>query len=117
GCSSGSAARRAGLPDLELPRLPQPGERGTLRAADRHVRSACRSRTMKVLDPRLLRHAAGTRRYVVVSVVIAVASGVAFVVAAFAISALVVRPFQDSAGLSDLRGPLAVLAAAVVFRA
>ena len=40
---------------------------------------------MKALDPRLLRHAAGTRRYVVVSVVIAIASGAAFVVAAFAI--------------------------------
>jgi thiol reductant ABC exporter CydD subunit len=72
---------------------------------------------MKALDPRLLRHAVGTRRYVVVSVVIAIASGAAFVVAAFAISELVVRPFQQGAGLSELRGPLTVLAVAVVCRA
>ena len=72
---------------------------------------------MKALDPRLLRHAAGTRRYVVVSVVIAIASGAAFVVAAFAISELVVRPFQQGAGLSELRGPLTVLAVAMVCRA
>jgi len=72
---------------------------------------------MKALDPRLLRHAVGTRRYVVVSVVIAIASGAAFVVAAFAISELVVRPFQQGAGLSELRGPLTVLAVTVVCRA
>jgi thiol reductant ABC exporter CydD subunit len=72
---------------------------------------------MTALDPRLLRHARGTRRYVLVSVVIAVASGATFVVAAFAISELVVRPFQHGAGLSELRGPLVVLAVAVVGRA
>ena len=72
---------------------------------------------MKALDPRLLRHAAGTRRYVVVSVAIAVASGFMFVVAAFGISALVVRPFQEGAGLAELRGPLIVLAAALLGRA
>jgi thiol reductant ABC exporter CydD subunit len=72
---------------------------------------------MKALDPRLLRHAAGTRRYIVITMVVAVASGAAFVVAAFAISELVVGPFQHGAGLAELRGPLAVLAAAVVFRA
>jgi thiol reductant ABC exporter CydD subunit len=72
---------------------------------------------MTAVDPRLLRHAAGTRRYVAVSVVIAVASGAAFVVAAFAISELVVRPFQHGAGLSELHGPLVVLAVAVICRA
>jgi thiol reductant ABC exporter CydD subunit len=72
---------------------------------------------MKALDPRLLRHAGGTRRYVAVSVITAVGSGATFVVAAFAISELVVRPFQHGAGRAELRGPLTVLAAAVVCRA
>jgi ABC-type transport system involved in cytochrome bd biosynthesis fused ATPase/permease subunit len=72
---------------------------------------------MKPLDPRLLRHSAGTKRYVAVSVAIAVASGTAFVVAAFAISDLVVRPFRDGADLAELHGPLIVLAVALVCRA
>ena len=72
---------------------------------------------MKALDPRLLRHATGTRRYVAVAVAIAISSGAMFIVAAFAISELVVRPFQHDAGLADVRGPLTVLAVVVICRA
>jgi thiol reductant ABC exporter CydD subunit len=71
---------------------------------------------VKALDPRLLRHAAATRRYLAVSTAIAVSSGALVIVGTFAISELVVRPFQDRASLSDERGPLMVLALVVVLR-
>jgi thiol reductant ABC exporter CydD subunit len=72
---------------------------------------------VKALDPRLLRHAAASRRYVAVTAVIAVSSGALLIVAAFAISELVVRPFQDHVGLAAIRGPLIVLALVVTSRA
>jgi thiol reductant ABC exporter CydD subunit len=72
---------------------------------------------VKALDPRLLHHAAASRRYVVASALVTVASGLLLIVGAFAVSELVVRPFQDRADLADLRGPLIVLALVVVGRA
>jgi thiol reductant ABC exporter CydD subunit len=72
---------------------------------------------VKALDPRLLHHAAASRRYVVVSALVTVASGLLLIVGAFAVSELVVRPFQDRANLADLRDPLIVLALVVVGRA
>ena len=72
---------------------------------------------MKALDPRLLRHAAASRRYLAISSLVAVTSGLLVIVAAFAISELVVLAFQDRAGLVDMRGPLIVLGLAVLGRA
>jgi ATP-binding cassette, subfamily C, bacterial CydCD len=72
---------------------------------------------VKTLDPRLLRCAAASRRYVATATSIAVGTAVLVVVSAFAISELVVRPFQDHAKLGDLRTPLIVLALTVVARA
>ena len=72
---------------------------------------------MKVVDPRLLRHAAASRRYLAISTLVAVTSGLLVIVAAFAISELVVLAFQDRAGLADMRGPLIVLGFAVLGRA
>ena len=72
---------------------------------------------MKALDSRLLRHAAAGRRYLAFSSLIAVTSGLLVIVAAFAISELVVLAFQDRARLADMRGPLIVLGLAVLGRA
>lgn len=72
---------------------------------------------MSAVDRRLLRYASASRRYLVVAVAIAVASAALVVVSAFAISELVVRPFQQHASLSELRTPLVVLGAAVLARA
>ncbi len=72
---------------------------------------------MRTLDPRLLRYASASRRYLVTATVIAVCSAALLVVSAFAIAALIVKPFQDHARLDDLRTPLAVLAVAVAGRA
>jgi thiol reductant ABC exporter CydD subunit len=72
---------------------------------------------MKALDPRLLRHAAASRRYLAISSLVAVTSGLLVIVAAFAISELVVLAFQDRAGLVEMRGSLIVLGLAVLGRA
>ena len=72
---------------------------------------------MKALDSRLLRRAAAVRRYLVVSSLIAVTSGLLVIVSAFAISELVVLAFQDRAGLGEMRGALIVLGLAVLGRA
>lgn len=72
---------------------------------------------MKTLDPRLLRYASASRRYVLAATSIAVCSAALIVVSAFAITELVVRPFQDRAELGELGIPLIVLALAVVLRA
>ena len=72
---------------------------------------------MKALDPRLFRHAAACRRYVIGSACISVTSAGLLIVAAFAISEVIVRPFQEHAGLPQIRGPLTVLAVAVAGRA
>lgn len=72
---------------------------------------------MKGLDPRLLRYASTARRYIAISTAIAVCSTALLIVSAFAISELVVQPFQEHAGLDQLRGPLTVLALAIACRA
>ena len=72
---------------------------------------------MKPFDPRLAVHAAATRTYLAVAAGIGVASALLVVVQAFAVTELVVRPFQESAGLAQVRGPLTVLAGVVVGRA
>lgn len=72
---------------------------------------------MKALDPRLLRHAAASRRYLAISSLVAVTSGLLVILAAFAISELVVLAFQDRAGLVEMRGALIVLGLAVLGRA
>src|SRR5262249_19783404 len=97
-------ARFNGLADLGLG--------GPGRGRSRHG-----GRTMKVLDSRLLRRAAAGRRYLVISSLVAVTSGLLIIVGAFAISKLVVLAFQDRAGLADMRGPLTVLGFVVLGRA
>src|SRR6478609_2589146 len=72
---------------------------------------------MKALDSRLLRRATAVQRYLVVSSLIAVTSGLLVIVSAFAISELVVLAFQDRAGLGEMRGALIVLGLAVLGRA
>ncbi len=72
---------------------------------------------MRTLDPRLLRYASAARRYLAISTAIAVFSAALLIVQAFAISELVVRPFQQHAGLAEVRGPLIVLGLVVVLRA
>lgn len=72
---------------------------------------------MKALDSRLLRRATAVRRYLGVSSLIAVTSGLLVIVSAFAISELVVLAFQDRAGLGEMRGALIVLGLAVLGRA
>ena len=72
---------------------------------------------MKTLDHRLLRYASTAKRYLAVSTAIAVCSGALLIVQAFAVRELVVRPFQQHAGLREVRGPLIVLGLVVVCRA
>jgi thiol reductant ABC exporter CydD subunit len=72
---------------------------------------------VKTLDPRLLRNASTVKRYLAISTAIAVCSGALLIVQAFAVSELVVRPFQQHAGLDEVRGPLMVLGLVVVCRA
>jgi ATP-binding cassette, subfamily C, bacterial CydCD len=72
---------------------------------------------VKAVDARLLRYAPSSRRYVLAAAAIAVGSAALVIVSAFAISELVVRPFQDHASLAQLRTPLIVLALAVALRA
>ncbi len=72
---------------------------------------------MRTLDHRLLRYASAARRYLAISTAIAVFSAALLIGQAFAISELVVRPFQQHAGLAEVRGPLLVLGLVVVLRA
>ena len=71
---------------------------------------------MKTLDPRLLRYASTARRYLAIETAIAVCSGALLIVQAFAVSELVVRPFQQHVGLGEVHGPLIVLGLVVICR-
>ena len=72
---------------------------------------------MRPLDPRLLRWAASTRRFLVVIVVLGVATAVLVVVQARLITDVVVGAFQRGLTVADLAPTLAALALVVVIRA
>ena len=72
---------------------------------------------MKPFDRRLSQHVTAVRGHLVVATAVAVAAAALIVVQAFVVAQLVVRPFQQHAGLAELRGPLTVLAVVVVGRA
>jgi thiol reductant ABC exporter CydD subunit len=72
---------------------------------------------VKPLDSRLIARSRATRWYLVAAVLIAVASAALLVVAAFALSELIVRPFQQGEDLADVRAPLLLLAIALACRA
>ncbi len=71
---------------------------------------------MKAVDPRLLRHGAAGRRYLVLCAAGTICSGVLVVVGAFAISDLIIGPFEHGTGLDSATGPLIVLAMVVFAR-
>lgn len=72
---------------------------------------------MRPLDPRLLRHARATQRYLVAAVVIGSASAILLVAQAFLIARVVTAAFQSGAALADVTGQLGWLAAISVARA
>lgn len=72
---------------------------------------------MRPLDRRLLRAAPSTRPFLILTLLLAAASVVALIVQASALAAVVARGFVDGAGLAELTGALAAVAAAFLARA
>ncbi len=72
---------------------------------------------MRPLDPRLLRHAQSTKRFLVMTVVIGVLTAAMVIVQAFVLARIIVAGFQQEASLASQRGPILVLAAVVIARA
>ncbi|KWX10008.1 ABC transporter ATPase, partial [Carbonactinospora thermoautotrophica] len=72
---------------------------------------------MRPLDPRLLREARPVRAFLSASVAFGVAGAVLLVAQATLLADLVARTFLAGAGLAELSGGLATLAAVVVARA
>ena len=72
---------------------------------------------MRPLDPRLLRHARSTRRFLAGTVVIGVLTAALVIVQAFVLARIVVAGFQQGASLEDERGAMIVLAGVVLGRA
>lgn len=71
---------------------------------------------MRPLDPRLLRYARVTRRFLIASVVIGTLIAALAVVQAFALANVIARVFQDGADLSDVMPVIWVLAGVVIAR-
>ncbi|MFE4599982.1 thiol reductant ABC exporter subunit CydD [Kitasatospora indigofera] len=72
---------------------------------------------MKPVDPRLLGHARTTRAFLAGSVILGGAGAALVVAQAGLIAEIVVRGFQQRAGLDELTGPLLLLALTAVGRA
>ncbi|WP_377270265.1 thiol reductant ABC exporter subunit CydD [Peterkaempfera sp. SMS 1(5)a] len=72
---------------------------------------------MKPVDPRLLRYARATRGFLAGSVLLGTAGAGLVIGQAGLIAEIVVRSFQQHAGLAELRGPLLLLAATAAGRA
>jgi thiol reductant ABC exporter CydD subunit len=72
---------------------------------------------VRPLDPRLLRHARSTRTYLVVCVLLGLATTALVLAQSFLLAGAISDAFLDSATLADLRTPLALLALVVVARA
>ena len=72
---------------------------------------------MRPLDPRLLRHARSTRRFLAGTVVIGVLTAGLVIVQAFVLARIVVAGFQQGASLADERDAIIVLAVVVLGRA
>jgi thiol reductant ABC exporter CydD subunit len=68
------------------------------------------------MDPRLLRHAGSTRRFLGVTVTIGVATALLIIAQAFLLARVVVAGFQDGATLSSQRVPLLLLAGVLAGR-
>ncbi len=72
---------------------------------------------MRPFDPRLLRSARATRRYLVVAVAVGVATAVVVLAQAWLLALLVDAGFVHHKGPSQLRGPLLALAVVLFLRA
>jgi thiol reductant ABC exporter CydD subunit len=72
---------------------------------------------VKPLDPRLLRQARSTRRYLVAVAILGVASVALVITQAVVLAGAITRVFLGGAGVSDLVAPLALLATVVLARA
>ena len=72
---------------------------------------------MKAVDPRLLRHAAAARPFILLTAAISVVTAILVVIQAGVLSDTVARAFLGGAGLAALAGSLSVLAAVVAGRA
>ncbi|MGZ4595889.1 MAG: thiol reductant ABC exporter subunit CydD [Actinomycetes bacterium] len=72
---------------------------------------------MRPVDRRLQGHAPAARGHLVLAAGLAAGSAALLVVQAFAVTELVVRPFQQGAGVAALRTPLLVLGGVVLGRA
>jgi thiol reductant ABC exporter CydD subunit len=88
-------------PSSTTPRLPRPQVRSRL----------------KPIDPRLLRYAHSTRRYLVLTVVLGGCTAFLVVAQAWLLAAAVSGAFIDHKGLSQLKMPVALLFLAVLGRA
>lgn len=71
----------------------------------------------KPIDPRLVRYAGATRRYLVLSVVLGSVTAVLVAAQAWFLSTTVAGSFIDHRGLSELAAPLLLLLCAIVGRA
>ncbi len=78
---------------------------------------AVSERRRGALDPRLLRYARTTRRFVVLAVVVGASTALLVVAQAWLIATVVNGAFIDHRSLGSLRGPLALLLAAIAGRA
>ncbi|MFE3250396.1 thiol reductant ABC exporter subunit CydD [Streptomyces sp. NPDC059209] len=72
---------------------------------------------MKPIDPRLLRYARATRRFLVAVVVLGLAGAALVVAQAMIIAEVVVGAFEDGLGAAGLRTPLLLLGAVALGRA
>jgi thiol reductant ABC exporter CydD subunit len=72
---------------------------------------------VKPLDPRLLRQASSTRRYLVAVAILGVAGAALVITQAVLLAGAITRVFLGGAAASDLVAPLALLAAVVLARA
>ena len=72
---------------------------------------------VRPLDPRLLRHARSTRRFLAVTVVIGVLTAGLVITQAFVLARILVAGFQEGASLADERSAIVLLAILVLGRA
>ena len=80
-------------------------------------RGATRERRGGALDPRLLRYARTTRRFVVLAVAVGGATALLVVAQAFLIATVVAGAFVEHRSVTSLRTPIAVLLAVIAGRA
>ncbi|GAB2893993.1 thiol reductant ABC exporter subunit CydD [Streptomyces mayteni] len=72
---------------------------------------------MRPIDPRLLRHARATRRFLIASVVLGLAGALLVIGQALLIAGVVTDAFTEGLSLTELRTPLLLLAATALGRA